>query len=70
MFGLNSLFGKDKGDVAKFESEPPRTSLTEPPAGYRTPSPAQPYGLTQEKAAPKAMDIYSRQTPVDVSGKQ
>ncbi len=66
-FSWKSLFGgDDKGDVAKFEGEPPRVSLTEPPVGYRTPSPAQPYGVTKEtKAAPKAMDIYDRQTPVE-----
>lgn len=66
MFSWNSLFGsKDKGEVAKFEHEPPRVSLTEPPAGYRTPSPAQPYGITPEKKSSKAMDIYERQTPVE-----
>jgi hypothetical protein len=70
LFGWKSLFGGDKEEVAKFESEPPRTSLVQPPAGYRTPSPAQPYGLGKERAAPKAADIYSRQTPTDASGKQ
>ena len=70
MFGWNSLFGKDKGEVAKFESEPPRNSLVEPPAGYRTPSPAQPYGLTERKEERKAADIFTRQTPTDASGKQ
>jgi len=71
MFSLNSLFGKDKGEVAKFQGEPPRANLTEPPTGYRTPSPAQPYGITADrKAGPKAMDLYDRQTPSDVSGKQ
>jgi hypothetical protein len=70
MFGMKSLFGGDKEEVAKFESEPPRTSLVQPPAGYRTPSPAQPYGLGKERAAPKAADLWSRQTPVDASGKQ
>jgi hypothetical protein len=71
LFGWKSLFGSsEKEEVAKFEGEPPRTSLVQPPAGYRTPSAAQPYGVTKERAAPKAMDIYSRQTPVDASGKQ
>lgn len=70
LFGMKSLFGGDKEEVAKFESEPPRTSLVQPPAGYRTPSAAQPYGLSKERAAPKAMDIYSRQTPADSGGKQ
>jgi hypothetical protein len=71
-FSWNSLFGKDKGDVAKFQAEPPRASLTEPPVGYRTPSSAQPYGLNPEaNAGPrKPMDIFDRQTPADASGKQ
>ena len=32
---------------AQFTGEPPRTSLTEPPPGYQTPSPDQPYGSGQ-----------------------
>jgi len=36
IFTMDSLFGKDKDEVAKFEREPPRVSLTEPPVGYRT----------------------------------
>jgi len=53
------LFGKlfqdnTKPEVATFEKEPTRSSLTEPPPGYRTPSSSQPYGLTprQEKSKP------------------
>jgi hypothetical protein len=48
----NSLlgFGKavglaDKSETAAFVHEPPRNTLTDPPVGYRTPSPAQPYGI-------------------------
>src|SRR5262245_6814982 len=36
-------FGPKKEEVVTFEKEPPRTSLIEPPVGYQTPSPAQPY---------------------------
>jgi hypothetical protein len=44
--GLGSTFSKDKpAEGAKFLREPRRASLTEPPSGYRTPSPDQPYGL-------------------------
>jgi hypothetical protein len=50
------MFGKDKKkdseDVANFTKEPPRTALTEPPPGYQTPSPEQPYGVG--KAPPPA----------------
>lgn len=45
---------KDEQDVAVFRGEPPRESLTEPPAGYQTPSPTQPYGITGLQNLPKA----------------
>lgn len=41
-FSLNWF---NKEEYAKFGSEPPRQDLTDPPAGYRTPSPEQPYGI-------------------------
>ena len=41
-FSLNWF---NKEEYAKFGSEPPRGDLTDPPAGYRTPSPEQPYGI-------------------------
>jgi hypothetical protein len=43
-FTLDGLMGK-KQETATFTREPQRGSLTEPPPGYRTPSPSQPYGL-------------------------
>jgi len=46
----NAMTGGKKEESAKFTGEPPRTSLTDPPPGYQTPSPDQPYGLG--KAAP------------------
>jgi hypothetical protein len=60
---LDLMFGKDKNkdrdDVAKFTKEPPRTALTEPPPGYQTPSPEQPYGVGKEKpVAPTSADYY------------
>ncbi len=56
--GLFSNPFKGKNDnVARFTGEPTRTSLTEPPPGYQTPSPDQPYG-TGAAAAPKADDSY------------
>jgi hypothetical protein len=49
---FSRLFGG--GDTreanASFTGESPRNSLTEPPTGYQTPSPNQPYGLGKEKA--------------------
>ena len=56
---FSNMFGsKDEVDVGRFTSEPPRASLTDPPPGYQTPSPDQPYGVG--KAAPaKPQDIYT-----------
>lgn len=49
----------DKEEYAKFAGEPVRQDLTEPPAGYRSPSPEQPYGLSAETKAykPTATDF-------------
>jgi hypothetical protein len=43
-FTIGGLMWK-KQETATFTREPQRSSLTEPPPGYRTPSPAHPYGL-------------------------
>jgi hypothetical protein len=40
-------------EYGKFEGEPPRTSLVEPPPGYLTPSPTAPYGATPRAGAPE-----------------
>ncbi len=55
------MFGKkDDEQAAKFTGEPPRASLTDPPAGYQTPSPDQPYGVGKEKAkVPTSADYYT-----------
>ncbi len=57
LFG-NMFGGGEKQEAAQFTGEPSRTSLTEPPPGYQTPSPSQPYGLGQEASKPKATDPY------------
>lgn len=47
-----SNFGKwgDKSqEYVTFTGEPPRSTLIEPPRGYRTPSPNQPFGVGPEK---------------------
>jgi hypothetical protein len=56
LFG--TMFGGKKDESAKFTGEPPRTSLTDPPPGYQTPSPDQPYG-TGKAVKPKATDYYT-----------
>jgi hypothetical protein len=46
-----SIFSLDffkKEQYATFTGEPPRSSLTDPPPGYMTPSPDQPYGISPE----------------------
>lgn len=53
---FSNMFGGKETDVAKFTKEPARASLTEPPPGYQTPSPDQPYGLSGKETAPKATD--------------
>lgn len=54
MFGSND----DSDNVAKFTGEPPRSELTDPPPGYQTPSPGQPYGSSKAVVA-KPGDYYS-----------
>jgi hypothetical protein len=54
---FDNMFGKqDDKDNGRFIGEPPRASLTDPPVGYQTPSPNQPYGLGKEVERPKAFD--------------
>jgi hypothetical protein len=48
---LGSIWGSDDKTVA-FTEEPPRTTLTEPPPGYQTPSPTQPYTAKQKGLLP------------------
>jgi len=53
--GTKNIFSKVWGpseEYTTFSGEPSRGSLTEPPRGYRTPSPHQPYGVGKEKWKP------------------
>jgi hypothetical protein len=47
---------KGREETGTFTGEPPRSSLTEPPTGYRTPSASQPYGIGQKAAPPPLTD--------------
>jgi len=62
LFGSMKDFfgGNNKDEVVTFEAEPPRTSLTEPPVGYRAPSPTQPYGLRSADTKAKAQTLEQR----------
>jgi hypothetical protein len=54
LFGsVKDFFGVGGGGGVSvpFEVEPPRASLTDPPTGYRSPSPAQPYGVADTMSA-------------------
>jgi hypothetical protein len=61
---FNGMFGGDKAEVGKFTGEPPRASLTEPPPGYQTPSPDQPYGVGKEKPKTTTAADYFIDHPV------
>jgi hypothetical protein len=62
MLGIGKAVGlADKAESATFVREPVRNTLTEPPAGYRTPSPVQPYGIDGKTATEKAKN-KDRQT--------
>jgi hypothetical protein len=57
--GVGFGFGMGpKEEIGTFKAEPPRVSLTAPPAGYQTPSPAQPYGTTKRVEYEKPDKIY------------
>ena len=51
-------------DYGTFTGEPPRVSLSDPPPGYQTPSPNQPYGIVPEKKVYKPPSIGERMEPV------
>jgi hypothetical protein len=58
---FGTLFGKSD-DKTVFAGEPPRNSLTDPPVGYQTPSPTQPYGVKEKSWVPKAFNPFDRGT--------
>ena len=45
---LFNFFASKPPEAEAFKGEPPRTRMTEPPAGYRTPAPTQPYQAPKE----------------------
>ena len=60
---LKKFFGgKDQTETTDFIEEPVRETLIEPPAGYRTPSPDQPYGINKTKTPSKAYDVKDKDT--------
>jgi hypothetical protein len=58
--GLWNMFkGGNSSEQTKFTAEPPRQSLTEPPAGYQTPSPNFAYGAGPDTSTKTYYDIMS-----------
>ncbi len=57
-----SWFSKE--EYAAFPGEPARAHLTDPPVGYRTPSPNEPYGIGPDKKGTKAAARDFNMTPV------
>jgi hypothetical protein len=53
-----------KEEYGTFTGEPPRVSLTDPPPGYQTPSPNQPYGIVPEHKVMKPSTLGERMEPV------
>jgi hypothetical protein len=69
MLGLSRTFtGEKEVETRQFVREPSRSALTDPPSGYRTPSPAQPYGINSKADRPKASAV-DRQTDSIVGSK-
>jgi hypothetical protein len=58
-----SWINPNKEEYATFTGEPARASLTDPPAGYLTPSPDQPYGIGKERAKYKIPTVADRMEP-------
>jgi hypothetical protein len=52
--------GWGKKDSVSFTGEPDRALLTEPPPGYRTPSPNAPYGVVEEKSKYGKTSVFDR----------
>jgi hypothetical protein len=50
---LSHIFGGNKAETAPFKGEPTRDSLTQPPAGYQTPSPNFAYGTGPKESLNK-----------------
>jgi hypothetical protein len=61
-----SIFSFDflkKEQYSTFTGEPARASLTDPPPGYMTPSPDQPYGVGPEQRQTKIPTVADRVDP-------
>jgi hypothetical protein len=70
LFGnMKDFFSGGADQYGTFEAEPPRASLTDPPVGYRSPSPAQPYGVAKDGTRTKAATPEDRVGATDLPGR-
>ena len=53
---FSNVFGGNKSESTQFKGEPTRDSLTQPPAGYQTPSPNFAYGTGPKESLNKEYD--------------
>ena len=60
IFNMDALMGRHLNESAKFEREPSRSALTQPPPGYQTPSPNQPYAAGKDGSGWKIPSILDR----------
>lgn len=68
IFSGGNIFAP-KNETATFTGEPRREALTDPPAGYRTPSPNQPYGVGPDSNKPTTLKQGARHDDVTGTGK-
>ncbi|MGH6663736.1 MAG: hypothetical protein ACREB2_02375 [Pseudolabrys sp.] len=61
--GLFSNIFSKTDEAVRFTGEKARVTLTEPPPGYQTPSPEQPYGGSGKAEPPKATDYLIEHVP-------
>jgi len=64
---FGGIFKSEKPESKPFLREPTRASLTDPPSGYRTPSPSQLYGINEKESGVAAV---GKQDPQLVRGSQ
>jgi hypothetical protein len=60
IFTWGNLMGSGLEEKATFTQEPRRGSLTQPPPGYQTPSPSQPYAAGTERGGWKIPSLLDR----------
>ena len=57
--GFGKMFSGNTAETAPFKGEPTRDSLTQPPVGYQTPSPAFAYGTGPKESLNTRLDVMS-----------